>query len=675
MEKQSKDKQNSVADATRPISDPGCDRINRKIPEKRMLEDALRKSEAELNEAQRVAHIGSWDWDSTTDRIWWSDEYYRIYNLDPKLPTPSYLEHLKLYTPESSARLNAAVEKAMQTGETYELDLELARPTATTRWICARGEAKRDANGRITGLRGTAQDITERKRTEMKLRQNELFIKNVLETVDEGFIIVDPDYNIMSANRAYLERLKMPLEEVVGKHCYSLTHHIDRPCYEVGERCAVQETFKTGKPSYALHTHYDTAGDTVYVEIKSYPVVDASGMIISAIETITDITAKKRLEEQLRHAQKMEAIGTLAGGIAHDFNNILSAIIGYGSLVQMKVNPDDPLRINVDHILDAANRAAQLTQGLLTFSRKQVITVQPIRLNDVIVRVEKLLTRIIGEDVNLAVKLPESELNVMADSSQIEQVLMNLATNARDAMPQGGLLQVDVEVAEIDGEYIRVHGYGKAGHYALISVTDTGSGMDQQTLEKIFEPFFTTKDVGKGTGLGLAIVYGIIKQHNGYINVYSEPGKGSTFKIYLPLIRDEVENIPLPEPEHMLGGTETLLIAEDDDTLRDLICTILREFGYKIIEARDGEEAVRKFKQSRDAVRLVILDVIMPGMNGKDAYDAIAKIQPRVKIIFQSGYPVDLMHRKGLPESADHFLSKPISPRLLLKKVRQALDS
>jgi CheY-like chemotaxis protein len=242
-------------------------------------------------------------------------------------------------------------------------------------------------------------------------------------------------------------------------------------------------------------------------------------------------------------------------------------------------------------------------------------------------------------------------------------------------MPQGGLLQVDVEAAEIDGEYIRIHGYGQAGPYALISVTDTGSGMDQQMLEKIFEPFFTTKDVGKGTGLGLAIVYGIIKQHNGYINVYSEPGKGSTFKIYLPLIRDGIQNVPPPEPEHMLGGTETLLIAEDDDTLRDLICTVLREFGYKIIEARDGEEAVRKFEQNRDTVRLVILDVIMPGMSGKEAYDAIAEIQPRVKIIFQSGYPVDLMHRKGLPDSADHFLSKPISPRLLLKKVRQALDS
>ncbi len=675
MEKHSEDKQNSVADASRPVSDPGRNRINSEIPANRKLKEALRKSESELNEAQRLARIGSWDWDSTTDTIRWSDEYYRIYNIDPKLPTPAYQEHLKVYTAESGARLNIAVEKALQTGEPYELDLELAQPTSATRWICARGEAKRDAEGRITGLRGTAQDITERKRAEIKLRQNELFIKNVLETVDEGFIIVDPDYTIMSANRAYLERLKMPLEEVVGKHCYSLTHHIDRPCYEVGEQCAVQETFKTGKPSYALHTHYDGSGDTVYVEIKSYPVVDGSGMIISAIETITDITGKKRLEEQLRHAQKMEAVGTLAGGIAHDFNNILSAIIGYSSLVQMKLNPDDPMRLNIDHILDAANRAAQLTQGLLTFSRKQVISVQPIRLNDVIVRVEKLLTRIIGEDVKLVVKLPDSELKVMADSSQIEQLLMNLATNARDAMPQGGLLRVDVEAAEIDGEYIRIHGYGKAGPYALISVTDTGSGMDKQTLEKIFEPFFTTKDVGKGTGLGLAIAYGIIKQHNGYINVYSEPGKGSTFKIYLPLIRDDIHNEPPPEPEHMPGGSETLLVAEDDDTLRNLICTVLREFGYKIIEARNGEDAVRKFEQNRDIVRLVILDVIMPGMNGKDAYDAIAKIEPRVKILFQSGYPVDLMHQKGLPEGADHFLHKPISPRILLKKVRTTLDS
>ncbi len=925
MEKLYEQSPDCASNAPRPAADAG----NAGNKESRKLEEALRKSEAELKEAQRLARIGSWDWDADTDTIRWSDEYYRIYSLDPDLPTPKYDEHLKAYTAESRARLDAAVQKSLQTGEPYELDLELANPSSSTRWVCARGEAKRNAGGRITGLRGTAQDITgrrlaeeaireneqkyrtliettntgfvivddrgtvldanqeyvrmtgrdslgeiqgrnisewtadwdrerngqevtkcleqgfvrnlevsyvnkdgrvtpveinatvirdagglkilsvcrditerkraetalkdrekqlaesqrlarigswernlvtnkvtwseehsrilgldpdktepgleilmrmihpddrerlrlavkeaisenkpydidyriirgdgteavlhasaeviydgegkpllfrgttqditERKRAEMQLRERETFLKNVLETVDEGFIVVDRNYTVLSANRAYLERLNKPLDEVIGKPCYTLTHHVGRHCKDLGERCAVHETFETGKPSFALHTHSAASGEPEYVEIKSYPVFDPAGNVISAIETITDISGKKRLEEQLRHAQKMEAIGTLAGGIAHDFNNILSAIIGYGSLVQMKMNADDPVRLNVDHILDAANRAAQLTQGLLTFSRKQVITVQPLRLNDIIARVEKLLVRIIGEDISLVVKLPEGELDILADSSQIEQVLMNLATNARDAMPAGGRLQVDVEATHIDAEYIRIHGFGKTGPYALISVTDTGSGMDQATIEKIFEPFFTTKEIGKGTGLGLSIVYGIVKQHNGFINVYSEPGKGSTFKIYLPLIgRAEIRTMGPSPSEHPMGGTETLLIAEDDDTLRNLMCTVLKEFGYTVIEARNGEEAVENFKQNRDRVRLVILDVVMPGLSGKDAYAAISGIKPDAKIIFQSGYPADLMHRKGLPDSADHFLNKPVSPRILLQKVRKVLDS
>jgi PAS domain S-box-containing protein len=387
-----------------------------------------------------------------------------------------------------------------------------------------------------------------------------------------------------------------------------------------------------------------------------------------------DVTEHRKLEAQLRHAQKMEAIGTLAGGIAHDFNNILSAIIGYGSILQMKMKADDPLRPNVEHILESSKRASALTHGLLTFSRKQAIKTSPVNLNGVMVRFEKLLRRIIGEDVSIEIKLHEGDLNVLADSGQIEQVLMNLATNARDAMPSGGSLHISTGTVELGQRFIDLHGYGKAGAYALLSVTDSGSGMDEKTVKKMFEPFFTTKEVGKGTGLGLAIVYGIIKQHGGYINVYSEPGFGTIFKIYLPLIKSAVHETQAQLSREIARGTETILLAEDDDSLRAMISGVLREFGYSVIEAKDGREAVHKFNENRDAIHLVLIDVIMPRMNGKAAADEMLRIKFGAKILFQSGYPVDSIQQKGLLGDTDYLLNKPFSPEELLGKVRLILD-
>ncbi|HYA88957.1 MAG TPA: ATP-binding protein, partial [Nitrospirota bacterium] len=511
-------------------------------------------------------------------------------------------------------------------------------------------------------------------KNEYKLQESEKFIHNILETVDEGFIVVDRDMRILSANRAYLNTLGMTLENVVGKHCYELTHRVNKPCYTVGEDCSVRHAFETGKPHSAVHSHHDSVSGNVYVETKSYPLYDGSGNIVSVIETISDITEKKRLEEQLHHAQKMEAIGTLAGSIAHDFNNILTAIIGYGYLLQNKMASDDPLRLNVDHIIESSNRAAQLTQGLLAFSRKQSIKMTPIKLNETVTRVQKLLSRIIGEDISLHVKLCDIELDILADSGQIEQVLMNLSVNARDAMPSGGSLSISTKMVNLDQDFCMVHGYGMKGTYALISVTDTGVGIDARSLKKIFEPFYTTKEVGKGTGLGLAIVYGIIKQHSGYINVYSELSNGTTFKIYLPLITAGADRMTSTQQESVKGGSETILLAEDDILLRDMITIILKDFGYHVLEAKDGLEAVRKFQDHQEVIDLVMLDFIMPKMGGKEAADAIRKIHPHVKILFQSGYPEDIVQQEKQPDAAVHFISKPASPQDILKKVREVLD-
>ena len=385
-------------------------------------------------------------------------------------------------------------------------------------------------------------------------------------------------------------------------------------------------------------------------------------------------TEKERLEEQLRHAQKMEAVGTLAGGIAHDFNNALTAIIGYGDLLKMRIDKDNPLRRNVDQILASAEKAANLTQRLLAFSRKQLIEPRPINLNQSIKNVEKLLTRLIREDIEIKVKLSREDLIVMADSGQIEQALMNLATNARDAMPDGGVLTVATESVELNREFFKASDYERPGRYALLSVTDTGIGMDEKTRERVFDPFFTTKEVGKGTGLGLSMVYGIIKQHEGYIYVSSKPGKGTTFRIYLRLTESKIEKKKSKTLGPAKGGTETVLIAEDDESVRMLSKEILERYGYDVLETSDGEDAVKKFMENKEKVQILLLDVVMPKKNGKEVYEEILKIKPHIKALFMSGYASDIMHKQGIIDEGINFISKPVSPEALLRKVREVLD-
>jgi CheY-like chemotaxis protein len=352
--------------------------------------------------------------------------------------------------------------------------------------------------------------------------------------------------------------------------------------------------------------------------------------------------------------------------------------MGYGSLLQAKLKENDPLRNHVDHILTSAERAAALVRSLLAYSRKQIINPQPVKINAIVINVENMLHRIIGEDINLQTVLSEHDTTVVADAGQIEQILINLATNARDAMPAGGCLTIITDVTEMDGEFIKAHGYGKSGIYILLTVSDSGSGMDEKTRQQIFEPFFTTKEVGKGTGLGLSTAYGIVKQHNGYINCYSEPGTGTTFKIYLPLVKSPsgpaVQPSAIPRPPVLAGGSETILLAEDDDDLIKLIRQVLEDFGYTVIEAADGEDAVRLFMEHPDAIKLLLFDVIMPKKNGREAYAEIQKIRPAIKVLFTSGYTADIIHKQGLLEKGLEFILKPVSPTELLKKVRDVLD-
>ncbi len=414
----------------------------------------------------------------------------------------------------------------------------------------------------------------------------------------------------------------------------------------------------------------------VYALISANAVRGGNGGVSAYRGIIHDMTAYKGLEQQLLQAQKMEAIGQLTGGIAHDFNNLLTTIMNSTSLLEMDLDRSARPMYYVQQIQSAAQSAAALTRSLLAFSRRQIMEVRAVNLNDVMTNVQKLLSRMIGEDVELEFSPAPYPLPVMADTAKIEQVLMNLAANSRDAMPEGGRLSISTKLAEIDGGFIKSKGFGKAGEYAVVTVSDTGAGMDDATKEKIFEPFFTTKEVGKGTGLGLSIVYGIVKQHGGYINVEASPGNGTSFTIYLPLVESRAVRFHIKEaPPPIERGTETILLAEDDKAVRMLIKITLERCGYRVIEASDGEEAVRKFMENREGVDLAVLDVIMPRKNGKEAYNEIRKARPDVKAIFTSGYNEEIIHKKGILEDGLNFLQKPVVPYELLRKIRDILDN
>jgi PAS domain S-box-containing protein len=470
-------------------------------------------------------------------------------------------------------------------------------------------------------------DITERKRAEEALRLAEKTFRDLLETIHLVAFILDSEGNITFCNDYLLHLTGWKKEDLLGRNWVDLF-------IPYSERENIRTIFSSilkGEKDY-LHCENSIVtreGKEHLISWNNTVLHDLEGKITGTASIGIDITEHRSLEAQLRQAQKMEAVGQLAGGIAHDFNNILSAIVGYAYLLQSRLGSNDPSRDDVEQILESAHKAAEVTHSLLAFSRKQSLIPKPFLLIDIVKRFEKLVSRVIGEDITINTMFLCDEVKCIVDAGQIEQVLMNLATNARDAMPYGGRLTLSTECVELDESFIRAYGYGKLGRYALISFSDTGVGMSIETTAKIFEPFFTTKEIGKGTGLGLAMVYGIIKQHDGYINVYSELGKGTTFNIYLPAAESKEEE-PVKAIESLPpGGTETILVTEDNEKIRKLFEVILKTQGYKVILAQDGEEAIEKFIENKDKIHLVLLDMIMPKKSGKEVYDEIKRLELR----------------------------------------------
>ncbi len=524
----------------------------------------------------------------------------------------------------------------------------------------------------IAGRVWSFRDVTKRRQAEDALRQMEALESSILSTIPHAVIGLK-NRKIIFANDAVEHVFGWKPEELIDNGTRVLYRNDDE-FEEIGSHFyPVLEKKRCYSEEFPCRRK---DGSDILCRVNATVIGDRleERQIVVMYE---DISERKKLEVQLVQAQKMEAVGTLAGGVAHDFNNILTAIISYANLMLMKMDKKDPLKTYLERILNSSERASNLVHSLLAFSRKQIIDPKPIDVNNIIRKIRNLLMRLIGEDIELRIKLADKGLVVMADAGQMEQVLMNLATNARDAMPDVGIFSIITELVRLDDEFIDTHGYGNPGTYALVTVSDTGGGMDEDTRERIFEPFFTTKGVGKGTGLGLSIVYGIIKQHNGFINCYSESEKGTTFRIYLPLIKTkEFKETKSAEIPSLRTGSETILLAEDNAEVRSAAKEILSESGYEVIEAVDGEDAIHEFMRKRDGqkIKLLILDVIMPKKNGKEVYEAIKEIEPDIKVLFASGYPADIIHKKGILERDMNFILKPFSSREFLRKVREVLD-
>ncbi|PYQ25066.1 MAG: hybrid sensor histidine kinase/response regulator [Acidobacteria bacterium] len=512
---------------------------------------------------------------------------------------------------------------------------------------------------------------TEREREEalQRLARSERLFHDLFESAPDATVIVDGQGVIRAASRQAERLFGYDPEELSGQPVEVLIPSAARSGFrELREQFveAPAPVFMGAGRQNLFAARKD--GATFPVEISLSPLTTEADTVIAAVR---DMTARRQLEEQLRQVQKMEAVGRLAGGIAHDFNNILGVILGHSQILLSGLAPNDPRRPRVDQIMSASQRAAGLTRQLLAFSRRQVFETRVLDLNQTIESVIKMLGRLIGEDVTLSFRPGESLGRVRADPTQIEQVLMNLAVNARDAMPQGGRVVIETSNAAIEDDYRHGHA-AAAGPYVCIAVSDTGHGMTKDVQSHIFEPFFTTKEAGKGTGLGLSTVYGIVKQSEGLIYVYSEPGHGTTFKIYLPAVEGEVERPAEPSPSRR--GSETVLLVEDEDGLRALIGELLEEDGYHVLAAENPTKAIEAAETYEGVIHLLLTDVVMPQMSGRDVARRVKERRPDVRVLYMSGYTEDAIANRGVLEAGSSLISKPFTQEALTRKLRELLD-
>ena len=549
----------------------------------------------------------------------------------------------------------------------------ILRKDGTTRLIAWHNSILRDDSGNIMGVLCSGEDITQRNRAEEALKESEEKYRHLFESGLDAYFFLEKDTgNILEVNKSAIDLFGYSQKELLSMNLIDLSAEPEK----------TRKAMKEGVTMVPLRLYRKKDGSILPVEIsgRDFRWRDKEVRITS----IRDISRrkkaeeeKKKLEEQLRQAQKLEAIGRLAGGVAHDFNNLLSVIIGYGEIILDNLKIDHPHYEPLDEILKAALRARDLTKQLLAFSRKQVLEMQTVNINEMVIGFEKMLRRMIGEDIDLELSLTSDTVSVVADKAQLEHVLMNLAVNARDAMPDGGVLTIQTSIIELDKDLSEKKPGVTPGKYAMISVSDTGGGIDHDIQECIFEPFFTTKEKGKGTGLGLSTSYGIIKQHKGNIWVYSEPGYGTTFKIYLPLSAEKAEpktHVPSRKRIESVTGSTTILIVEDDQSVRKLTVRILKKAGYIVIESEDIEDAIAQAEKHDPPIHLVLTDIVMPKMKGPEVYEKIREHHPQARVLYMTGYSDKLVIHNGFLREGDQYIQKPFTAQALNAKVKEVLD-
>jgi PAS domain S-box-containing protein len=523
-----------------------------------------------------------------------------------------------------------------------------------------------------------SRDVTERKQADEALHVSEKRFKELFDEAPVGYFEYDAQGRIASVNRTELEMLGYTLEEMIGLPAWKFTVE-----EEVARDLVLAKLSGTVPPSRDLERTYRRKDGTTFPGLVQDRLLrNAEGKILGIRATIQDITERKRaeeeratLQEQFRQSQKIEAIGRLAGGIAHDFNNLLTVIKGYSQLSLVEAKDDSPLKEDLEEIKKAAEKAADLTRQLLAFSRRQILEMRVLDLNAILRNLDKMLHRLIGEDIELITLLADALGRVKTDPGWVEQIIMNLAVNARDAMPNGGKLTIETANVELDEAYARGHIAVKPGRYVMLSVSDTGIGMTPEVRQQVFEPFFTTKETGKGTGLGLSTVYGIVKQSGGNIWVYSEPDHGTTFKIYLPRVDEPADELKVKAVvEELPRGSEAILVVEDEEEVRKVAIRILKRQGYTVFDTPDGEGALVICEKQKEPLHLILTDVVMPGMSGRRLAERCRQIRQDFKVLYMSGYTDNAIVHHGVLEEGMNYIQKPFTVEDLARKVRNVLD-
>jgi PAS domain S-box-containing protein len=578
------------------------------------------------------------------------------------------ISHMQLIHPEDRKRVRQEMCEAVLANRPFHLQYRITTAQDKTKCVWEEGRVIISANGKVEFREGFISDVTQQKLAADRLRLQGA----ALESAANAIVLTNREGVVEWVNPAYSKLTGYSFSEAYGEE-WSL---LKSGCLDQALSDAIWRTILAGEVWQGELVNRRKNGTQYTERMTVTPVADDRGEIGHFIAIKEDITEQKNLQEQFLQAQKVEAVGRLAGGVAHDFNNILTAIGGYAELMMRRLSSADPLYRHADQVCKATERASGLTRQLLAFSRKQTLQPRVLDLSNAVAEIEKMLRHLIGEDIELHTIRGAAVGHVKADPAQIEQVILNLALNARDAMPQGGKLIIEVANITLGEDYSRLHVDVLPGEYVLLTVTDTGVGMKEEVKEHIFEPFFTTKPQGEGTGLGLATCYGIVKQSGGHIDVHSELGRGTTFKIYLPRVEASTDIQPnRPKLQELPSGQETILVAEDEPGVRKLSVDVLRSLGYHVIEAGNGVEGVRAAKEDpEEKIDLLFTDVVMPQMDGKQLADWFEAMRPMTKVLFTSGYTADAILRRGIQEDRIAFLEKPYTPAVLAHRVREVLD-